>query len=117
LKPRLYLDEDVNPALAQLLREAGYDVISAHEVGAIAETDREQLQRATADGRAILTYNYYDFEVIARRGSGGPLARGDHHLVPTVRAATARCNRRARRRLPRIDDRRRTAQRHAGAQR
>ena len=66
MKPRLYLDEDVSPLLARLLRNLGHDVVSAHEVGTSGETDREQFRRATSGGRAILTYNYYDFEVIAR---------------------------------------------------
>ena len=66
MKPRLYLDEDVNPRLADLLRQAGYDVLSARDVGALGETDRQQFERARSSGRAIFSYNYYDFEVIAR---------------------------------------------------
>ena len=66
MKPRLYLDEDVNPRLAVLLNQAGYDVLSARDVGALGETDRQQFERARSSGRAIFSYNYYDFDVISR---------------------------------------------------
>jgi predicted nuclease of predicted toxin-antitoxin system len=59
--PRLYLDEDVLPDLAQLLRARGYDAVSAQEWGAFKLTDSEQLERACADQRTILTYNYRHF--------------------------------------------------------
>jgi predicted nuclease of predicted toxin-antitoxin system len=61
VRPRLYLDEDVLPELARLLREHGDDAVSAHEVGALSLPDEEQLARASIQGRAILTYNYRDF--------------------------------------------------------
>ena len=50
---------------ARLLRARGFDVVSSHEVGADGEDDQEQFERARADGRAILTYNYADFQRIA----------------------------------------------------
>ncbi len=58
---RVYLDEDVMPSTAPLLRARGYDVVSSREARADGETDRQQFERARADGRAILTYNYTDF--------------------------------------------------------
>ena len=61
MKPRLYLDEDVAPELARMLRDRGYDAISVHEIGALGLTDDEQLERATGEGRVLLTYNYHDF--------------------------------------------------------
>src|SRR3712207_6518043 len=61
MKPRLYLDEDVIPELARLLRAAGYEVVSVHELGTLRDPDPVQLARAAADGRAILTYNYQDY--------------------------------------------------------
>lgn len=63
---RLYLDEDVLPGLARLLGVQGYDVVSAHEVGALRLSDEEQLLRASAEGRAILTFNYTDFLQLGR---------------------------------------------------
>ena len=61
MRPRLYLDEDVIPDLARILRSRGSDVSSAHEVGALGLSDEEQLAYAAAEGRAILTFNYQDF--------------------------------------------------------
>jgi hypothetical protein len=66
VRPRLYLDEDVTRELAGILRTRGFDVVSAHEVGAVALPDEEQLLRATTDGRALLTFNYVDFLQIAK---------------------------------------------------
>src|SRR5690242_16357996 len=61
VKARLYLDEDVIPEVARLLRARGIDVISVHEVGATGLSDEQQLERATAEDRVLLTNNYRDF--------------------------------------------------------
>ena len=66
MNPRLYLDEDITPLLARLLRERGHDVISCREIGAIGLADEDQLARATELGRAILTSNYGDFIRLSR---------------------------------------------------
>lgn len=66
MRLRLYLDEDVIPELARVLRSRGWDAVSAHEVGAFSLTDEEQLDRASAQGRAVLTFNYGDFLRIGR---------------------------------------------------
>ena len=58
---RLYIDADVTPALARLLREHGFDAISAHEVGNAKLADADQMTHAASQGRAILTYNSKDF--------------------------------------------------------
>ena len=66
MTPRLYLDEDINPRLAQILRERGLDAISARDAGMLGWDDDPQLARATEEGRAFLTFNFHDFERIAR---------------------------------------------------
>lgn len=66
MKPRLYLDEDITPLLARLLRERGHDAISCREISATGITDEDQLERATELGRAILSSNYGDFIRIGR---------------------------------------------------
>ena len=57
----LYLDENVPPLLANLLREERWDVVSAHEVGMVGKGDEEQLRYAASSGRAILTFDQKHF--------------------------------------------------------
>lgn len=52
---RLYLDEDVNVLISQLLRARGFDVITTREVGQLGKSDWEQLRYALNQGRALLT--------------------------------------------------------------
>jgi hypothetical protein len=49
-----------------VLRSAGYDVVSAHEVGMRGKSDHEQLMYAIAEGRAILSFNVAPFPNLAR---------------------------------------------------
>jgi hypothetical protein len=72
VKVRLYLDEDVIPDLAPLLRQQGWNVVSCHEEGALEVPDVEQLTRATNDNRAILSFNYVDFPALAESWSRAP---------------------------------------------
>jgi len=58
---RLYLDADITPKLARLLREHGYDVLSAHEVGNAELSDPEQMAFAASQERTLLTCNAQDF--------------------------------------------------------
>jgi uncharacterized protein with PIN domain len=65
LTARLYLDEDTLPELAALLRDRGYDVLSAHDIGALGITDEEQLAIAISERRAIVSSNRRDFARLA----------------------------------------------------
>lgn len=58
---RLYLDADVHRRLATNLRGAGFDCISALEVGNDALSDEDQMAFAAAEGRTLLTFNIQDF--------------------------------------------------------
>ncbi len=58
---RLYLDEDVSPTVAVVLRSRGYDVVSAHEVGMRGKSDEEQLCYAIESERTFLTFNARHF--------------------------------------------------------
>lgn len=57
----LYLDEDVRPLLADILRTRGFDVVSAVSTHRIGLTDEEQLDTAIEQRRALLTHNIRDF--------------------------------------------------------
>lgn len=61
---KLYVDADITPKLARALRERGYDVVSAHEIGKAEASDVEQMAYAVVEKRALLTCNAGDFTVI-----------------------------------------------------
>src|SRR5690348_6310955 len=58
---RLYLDRHVMTQLAVDLRGRGYDVMTTQEAARDTASDEDQLVFATAEGRAILTFNIRDF--------------------------------------------------------
>ena len=62
---KVYLDEDLSPAIAELLRQSGIDAVTAHEAGNVQLDDRAQLAYAARDGRAIVTANVVDFIELA----------------------------------------------------
>ncbi len=62
MKITLYIDEDSGDLdLADALRQHGVNVLTTLEVGMIRRKDDEQLEWATAQGRAIYTCNRGDF--------------------------------------------------------
>lgn len=58
---RYYLDEDVSPKVAEILRQEGVDAESAHEVGMLQASDLEQLKYAVSKKRCMVTRNRNDF--------------------------------------------------------
>ncbi len=58
----LYLDEDVNVLIANLLQARGFDVITARDAGQLHTTDAEQLAYAVSQARTLVTHNRTDFE-------------------------------------------------------
>jgi predicted nuclease of predicted toxin-antitoxin system len=63
----LYLDEDVDVLLADLVRARGFRATTTQEAGNVGKTDAEQLAFATDQAKTILTHNRADFEALARR--------------------------------------------------
>ncbi|MDP8921310.1 MAG: DUF5615 family PIN-like protein [Chloroflexota bacterium] len=68
-RARLYVDEDILPDLARVLRGRGEDAVSAHDVGRLGVADSAQLAYAAQEGRAIVTSNVADFIRLAREWS------------------------------------------------
>jgi predicted nuclease of predicted toxin-antitoxin system len=64
---RLLLDEDVRPALAEILRQRGYDAVHVLDLERTGKTDAEQLEYAIGQQRAILTHNIKDFTRLDRQ--------------------------------------------------
>ncbi|MCP4667981.1 MAG: hypothetical protein GY849_16650 [Deltaproteobacteria bacterium] len=58
---KYYLDEDISPKVAKILVKYQVDVVSAHEAGMIQALDREQLEYAASQERAIVTRNRDDY--------------------------------------------------------
>jgi predicted nuclease of predicted toxin-antitoxin system len=61
----LYLDEDVNVVIADLIKARGFDALTARDAGQLRKSDREQLEFATNQQRVIVTHNRGDFEALA----------------------------------------------------
>ncbi len=66
LLTKLYLDEDVSVLLADLLRAHGVDVLTARDARTLGGSDESQLEFAISQGRAIVTHNRLDFEILHR---------------------------------------------------
>ena len=62
---KVYLDENLSPQIAGILRQRAVDAVSAHEAGKRHLDDRVQLAYATGEGRAIVTGNVVDFLALA----------------------------------------------------
>jgi hypothetical protein len=55
------LDEDVNPAVAEVGRGLGLDIVSVHKVDRRGLDDAPQLEFASASGRVFVTRNRDDY--------------------------------------------------------
>jgi hypothetical protein len=80
---KVYLDEDLSPATAEVLRRYGIDATSAQEVGNVQLDDRAQLAYATREGRAIVTANVVDFIDLAHEAVASNTEHAGIVLVPS----------------------------------
>jgi predicted nuclease of predicted toxin-antitoxin system len=62
----LYLDEDVDVLIAQLLRARGFVVVTTQAAGQLRSSDAEQLAYAVRQHETLLTHNRVDFEALAQ---------------------------------------------------
>jgi predicted nuclease of predicted toxin-antitoxin system len=58
---RFLLDEDLNPAVAEICRGLGLDVISVHEIDRRGFQDEDQLRFSASEQRIFITRNRDDF--------------------------------------------------------
>ncbi|MGH9657112.1 MAG: DUF5615 family PIN-like protein [Bryobacteraceae bacterium] len=77
-----YLDENLSPRIAEMLRARGLDVVSAHEVGNTRLDDRSQLRYAAGARRAIVTCNIRDFIELAGEFVAANVEHAGIVLVP-----------------------------------
>lgn len=61
----LYLDEDVDVVIGEILRARGYDIVTTLEAKRLSATDEDQLVFASTEQRALVTHNRVDFEGLA----------------------------------------------------
>ena len=61
----LYLDEDVDVLVADLLRARGFAATTTLEAGQLGKSDKEQFAFAVSQQKAFLTHNRPDYERLA----------------------------------------------------
>ena len=58
---KYYLDADLSPIIAEILRKKGIDAISSHEEDTASLSDEQHLIRAAESGRCLVSRNRDDF--------------------------------------------------------
>lgn len=62
----IYLDEDVNVLIAELLRRKGFSATTARDCEQLGKSDKEQIEFAVSQKRALVTHNRVDFERLVK---------------------------------------------------
>ncbi len=63
---KFYLDADLSPRIAEVLRRRGFDAISALEEGKARIPDKDQLAFAAREGRCLVTRDARHFIVLSQ---------------------------------------------------
>ena len=63
----LYLDEDVDVLLADLVKARGFEATTTRDAGKLENSDPERLAFATSHQQVMLTHNRADFEQLAQQ--------------------------------------------------
>jgi hypothetical protein len=63
---RFYADENFHYGVVERLRALGHEVLTVQEAGECGGDDPRVLARATAEGRAVLTFDRPDFKRLHR---------------------------------------------------
>ncbi|MBI5194945.1 MAG: DUF5615 family PIN-like protein [Nitrospirae bacterium] len=58
---KYYIDEDISPTIAEILKKHHIDAISAYEAGMAQAADIEHLRRAASERRCLITRNRNDY--------------------------------------------------------
>jgi hypothetical protein len=62
----LYLDEDVDVVVANLVRSRGFSATTTRDATQLGTSDLQQLLYAATQRKTILTHNRADFEALAK---------------------------------------------------
>lgn len=68
---KIYLDEDINILVGEIVRSRGFEVLTVTEAERKGESDEEQLKFAAKNKYVILTQNRVDFEKLAQEYFAG----------------------------------------------
>jgi len=79
----LYLDEDVDVLVADLLRSRGFKVTTTQEAEQIGKNDDEQLAYAIVQRSVLLTHNRVHFEALGREFFA--IGKNHHGIIIAVR--------------------------------
>lgn len=64
---KYYLDEDLSPKIADLLKKKKIDALSAHQIEMTQASDLQQLEYAGTHNRCLVTRNRNDFITLTLR--------------------------------------------------